>query len=212
LNVPHRILFVLVVSGSCLLADRATKTLASALLAGHPGIELLGGTVKLTYQENRGAMLSLGADLPEPIRFWLLTVLIGVLLLALAAFVVLQSEIRTADLLAASLIIGGGGGNLIDRLNLDGAVVDFLTIGIGAIRTGVFNIADIAVIAGVVVFVFTRKEKRGGAEPPPPDPPNFAVHDFLFDIGTCRPVNIEQETRNDKGESGFLLHTEREIQ
>lgn len=159
MNVPQRILFILVVSGSCLLADRVTKTLASALLAGQPSVELLGGTVKLIYQENRGAMLSLGADLPEPVRFWLLTVLIGFLLLALTAFVVLQTGIRTADLLAASLIIGGGGGNLIDRLNLDGAVVDFLTIGVGGIRTGVFNIADIAVIAGVVVFVFTRKGK-----------------------------------------------------
>jgi signal peptidase II len=168
LNGFQRILFVLIVAGSCLLADRATKTLATELLAGRPAVELLGGTVKLVYQENLGGMLSLGADLPGPVRFWLFTVLIGSLLLGLAVFVVLRTGIRTFDLLAASLIIGGGGGNLVDRINLDGAVVDFLTIGVGGVRTGVFNGADIAVIAGATVFAFRRWriEKKGGAEPP----------------------------------------------
>ncbi len=168
MNGLQRILFVLVVAGSCLLADRVTKTLAAELLAGHPAVELLGGTVKLVYQENRGGMLSLGADLPEPVRFWLFTVLIGSLLFGLAVFVVLRTGIRTFELLAASLIIGGGGGNLVDRINLDGAVVDFLTIGVGGIRTGVFNGADIAVIAGVTVFAFQRwrmKKKGGGGAP-----------------------------------------------
>ncbi len=166
MNLPQRVLFVLIVAGSCLLADRMTKTLAASLLAGHPVVELLDGTVTLVYQENRGAMMSLGADLPGPVRFWLFTVLIGFLLLALAAFVILRSGIRTVDLLAASLLIGGGGGNLIDRIRLDGAVLDFLTIGVGSIRTGVFNCADIAVIAGVALFAFHQWRARGEAGHP----------------------------------------------
>lgn len=164
MNRLQRILFVLIVTGSCLLADRITKTLAALLLAGHPAVELLGGTVKLVYQENRGAMLSLGADLPGPVRFWLFTVLIGFLLLAATAFVVFRTGIQMGDLLAASLLIGGGGGNLIDRIHLDGAVVDFLTIGVGPIRTGVFNFADLAVIAGVAVYAFHRWGTTGGGE------------------------------------------------
>lgn len=164
MNLLQRILFLVIVTGSCLLADRVTKTIAASLLAGHPAVELLGGSVQLVYQENRGGMLSLGADLPGPVRFWLFTVLIGFLLLTLAAVAILRTGIRAVDLLSASLLIGGGGGNLIDRIQLDGAVVDFLTIGAGPIRTGVFNGADLAVIAGVAVFAFHRRRMKGEAE------------------------------------------------
>lgn len=150
-----------------MLADRVTKLLAATLLAGYPAIDLLGGTVKLVYQENRGAMLGLGAELPEPVRFWVFTVLIGILLVGLAGYALFRGGIRIADLLAASLVIGGGGGNMIDRIVFHGAVVDFVTIGAGAFRTGVFNVADIAIIAGVAVFAFHRWRLSGEGGPRP---------------------------------------------
>ena len=49
-------------------------------------------------------------------------------------------------------IIAGGASNWIDRV-LRGSVVDLLNLGIGALRTGVFNIADVAIMLGAGLFV-----------------------------------------------------------
>jgi signal peptidase II len=54
--------------------------------------------------------------------------------------------------IALSLLAGGGIGNLIDRIANDGAVTDFVRIGIGPLRTGIFNLADVAIVVGVLVL------------------------------------------------------------
>jgi signal peptidase II len=64
-----------------------------------------------------------------------------------------------------STIIGGGLGNLIDRIIHNFTVVDFLNFGIGSLRTGVLNIADLSVTFGVILFVIfdfllTKNEKN----------------------------------------------------
>jgi len=47
---------------------------------------------------------------------------------------------------------GGGASNLIDRASR-GHVVDFLNLGVGSLRTGIFNVADVAVLLGAVLIV-----------------------------------------------------------
>ncbi len=51
-----------------------------------------------------------------------------------------------------ALMAAGGAGNLIDRVFNDGAVIDFVSIGFAGLRTGIFNIADVSIIAGVLLF------------------------------------------------------------
>ena len=60
----------------------------------------------------------------------------------------------------------GGLSNLIDRLIYDGRVTDFLNVGIGSLRTGIFNLADMAILAGALLLVL----KTGAASPPPASP------------------------------------------
>ena len=56
-------------------------------------------------------------------------------------------------------------GNLIDRIMNQGAVIDFMNIGIGPIRTGVFNVADLAILAGIFIFaVFYAKKRHNQAK------------------------------------------------
>jgi signal peptidase II len=50
------------------------------------------------------------------------------------------------------LLLSGGASNWLDRL-IRGSVVDFLNVGFGPVRTGVFNLADVAIMAGAVMFV-----------------------------------------------------------
>ena len=52
------------------------------------------------------------------------------------------------------LIFGGGVSNLIDRV-ARGWVIDFLNVGIGSLRTGIFNVADMALMLGVAIVLLT---------------------------------------------------------
>jgi signal peptidase II len=67
-----------------------------------------------------------------------------------------------------ALFVAGGISNWIDRAT-NGSVVDFLNIGVGWLRTGVFNVADVAIMLGAGIFVLA--ELRRNARKPPPTPP-----------------------------------------
>lgn len=58
-------------------------------------------------------------------------------------------------------MLGGGISNLTDRIFNDGRVIDFMNIGLGGLRTGIFNVADICVMAGTsllcVLLLRSRK-------------------------------------------------------
>jgi signal peptidase II len=55
-------------------------------------------------------------------------------------------------------------GNLIDRIINDGAVTDFVRLGIGSFRTGIFNLADVAIVVGVVMLLLWSVGGRIGVE------------------------------------------------
>jgi signal peptidase II len=57
--------------------------------------------------------------------------------------------------IAISLIVGGGISNLIDRLIRDGSVIDFMVIRMGPLESGIFNVADIAIMLGTCMLVFS---------------------------------------------------------
>lgn len=128
--------------------DRITKVIARDLLESAPPISLFGGIVRLDYVENPGAFLGLGSGLSETTRFWIFSVLVGGFLVGLFLYVLINRRLSVIEVAAFSLILGGGLGNLIDRVLYD-YVIDFLVVGIGRLRTGVFNVADLAITAGV---------------------------------------------------------------
>ena len=130
--------------------DRVTKHLATETLADKPGRSYLSDTVRLEYVENPGAFLGLGSELPEWARSVLLTAGAGVGLLVVAV-TALKLQWTGAPFLGAVLIVAGGFSNLIDRV-IRGSVVDFMNVGIGPLRTGIFNVADVALMAGVVLI------------------------------------------------------------
>ena len=132
--------------------DRVTKHLAVIHLAGAPPQSYLKNTIRLQYAENSGAFLSLGAELPEALRTAILTVGVA-LLLALVAVLAIRRHWVGIPLAGAALMWAGGVSNLMDRA-ARGHVVDFLNVGLGSVRTGIFNVADVAVLIGAVMIVF----------------------------------------------------------
>ena len=57
------------------------------------------------------------------------------------------------------LVIAGGSSNLIDRI-ARGSVVDFMNVGIGSLRSGIFNFADVALMFGLVLIVIGSRNKK----------------------------------------------------
>ena len=140
--------------------DRVTKHLAVENLAGGPTHSFLGDLVRLTYAENTGGFLSLGAGMPPALRTGIFTIATGAILVLMAALAWRHrgSLWRSA---AFALFIAGGASNWFDRVN-DGSVVDFLNVGIGWLRTGIFNVADVAIMIGAALFVFAELRSRSG--------------------------------------------------
>jgi signal peptidase II len=54
---------------------------------------------------------------------------------------------------AWSLVLSGGVGNLLDRVLHDGRVIDFMNLGRGNLRTGIFNVADMCITFGVLLLI-----------------------------------------------------------
>ena len=148
------LLVAIVVTIGC---DHVTKHVAATTLSEGPRRSFLADTFRLEYAENPGAFLSLGADWPRPVR----TAVFGVgnALLLVAFVVALRHRWPTRSLFGVALFVGGGVSNLIDRI-IHGTVIDFMNVGIGPLRTGIFNVADMAIMLGVgIVLIDTCRSK-----------------------------------------------------
>ena len=114
---------ILVTSIGC---DQVSKNIAKNSLANSPPVSYLGETFRLQYAENTGAFLGLGSGLSKTTRFILFTFLSGGLLIALFFYTVKSRELQRKHIFALSLILGGGGSNMIDRVFNDGKVIGML--------------------------------------------------------------------------------------
>ena len=150
-RLAGRFVLVLAVLGT-IGCDRVTKHVAAGALAGAPDRSYLGDTIRLGYVENRGGFLSVGASLPPAVRTLVFTVGTGLMLVALLV-VAIRQRWRGWPAIGVALFIAGGASNWIDRA-VRGSVVDFLNVGIGPVRTGVFNVADMAIMLGAAIVVF----------------------------------------------------------
>jgi signal peptidase II len=138
--------------GISMLLDRYTKYLAIEELMNKPSMDILGTFFQLVYAENTGAFLSLGADFPDALRLIFLSILPSILLLSMLAYTLFSKELSRLQVIALSLICGGGMSNLYDRIT-EGMVVDFMILGVGVLRTGVFNIADVCIMTGLALML-----------------------------------------------------------
>lgn len=150
-RVGTRLLLVLAI-GATIGCDRVTKHVAATNLAGLPRQSFLADTVRLEYVENTGAFLGLGADWPAAVRTACFGVGNGLLLLLMIGLAV-RRRWPTLALAGVALFVAGGSSNLLDRV-ARGSVIDFLNVGLGPVRTGIFNVADIAIMLGAVLVVF----------------------------------------------------------
>lgn len=136
--------------------DQATKSLAVEYLPRGATYSFLNDFLRVGYTENTGAFLGMGSNLAPELRFWIFVVAVGALLLGLAVYILVHARQAIWPLVGLSLLFAGGFSNFIDRVANNGAVVDFLNIGIGPVRTGIFNVADMAIMAGIALLLLAQ--------------------------------------------------------
>ncbi|MBQ1194946.1 MAG: signal peptidase II [Clostridia bacterium] len=154
------ILLVLII-----FADQLSKWLVVALLQGKESVYVIPGVLRFTYVENDGAAFGMLDD-----HRWVFLVLSTVMIIALIFYIVKYKPSSKWVMTSLILIVGGGIGNMIDRILL-GYVIDFIDFcAFPQLWRWVFNIADSAVCVGtfmlsVWLIIDTVKEyKREKAE------------------------------------------------
>ena len=154
-----KIAIVAAIATGIVAADLITKAVFERAFYGQPTLHLLGDTVRVGFVLNTGVFLSLGHALSPAMRFWLFVVGVGLVLTTLLALTLKDPRFRAAEVASVAAIVGGGIGNLVDRVQL-GAVRDFLNVGIGSLRTGIFNVADMAITFGGIALILLPLLRR----------------------------------------------------
>ena len=146
--------------------DRVTKRVATDVLSESPPRTFVHGMIRLEYAENTGGFLGLGSDWSPAARVAVFSV--GNTLLLVALIVVAFREGWSGlGAVGVTLFVAGGASNLFDRV-AHGSVVDFLNVGVGSLRTGVFNVADVAIMLGMILTLsdgFRLRPRRPPATP-----------------------------------------------
>ena len=115
---------------------------------------IIGDVFTLIKVENTGAFLGMGSELSETLRILLLIVLPIIVLISITIYTYIDKELDKISIIGFSLIIGGGIGNIFDRI-VYGSVTDFFYLDFGSIfKTGIFNIADIFVTTGMILILY----------------------------------------------------------
>lgn len=134
--------------------DQLSKSVVRKNIDTRETVELVGKNFILTKVENSGAMLGFGSELSPILKIIFLQALPVVVLLILLFRILRKSDMNRWLVFAFACVIGGGIGNLIDRIAY-GEVTDFFHIDLGGyFKTGIFNMADVSVTMGVLVILF----------------------------------------------------------
>ncbi len=132
--------------------DQISKDVVRKNVDPNDYIRVVQDNFILTNVENTGAMLGFGQNLPPILKVILLQALPVLVLLILLFRILQKSNLDKWLIMAFAFVIGGGIGNLIDRI-LYGSVTDFFQIKIGFLKTGIFNMADVSVTVGVLLIL-----------------------------------------------------------
>ncbi|MBN2029202.1 signal peptidase II [bacterium] len=155
----HRILrnhlfLMALIFGVVFVSDQVTKkAIRNNMFVGEsrPVFEsVTGSLIRLTYVENPG--IAFGIRVRNGSLFTLFSILASI---GIVLYLVLHRHEGMGIKAGMTLILGGACGNLLDRI-LYQQVVDFVDVGLNnRLRWPVFNIADSAVVVGMVILFYT---------------------------------------------------------
>lgn len=129
--------------------DQLTKWLAIIFLKGNESVVFINNILKFTYIENKGAAFGMLSD-----HRWVFLIISSIAIIGITIYMIKWRPKSQLLCVAISFIVGGGIGNMIDRVCL-GYVVDFIDFyAFPKIWKYIFNVADsfVCVGAGMVML------------------------------------------------------------
>ena len=134
----------LIVGAVLVIIDQVIKYFVSAYLQPVGSVSVIDNLFSLTYVENKGVAFGMFSDMR-----WVFVALTSVLLAIIIFYMFKKRPKGKFFYICAALIIGGGIGNLIDRI-FYGYVIDYLSL---SFFPPVCNFADYCITAGTIMLV-----------------------------------------------------------
>ena len=142
--------------------DRLSKWLVVIFLKGNESAVIIENVLQFTYLENRGAAFGMLAD-----QRWVFLIISTVALIGITVYMFRWRPDSKLAYVSVSFIVGGGIGNMIDRIWL-GYVIDFIDFcAFPKIWSYVFNVADSFVCIGagmIMLYMVLSTIKEGKKE------------------------------------------------
>lgn len=160
MNKLARFGLVAILMFACVGCDQVSKSVVREHIALGDAQSFLGDTFRLTHAENPGAFLGVGASMPQAVRVGVFQIGVALLVAVLLGIALFKRQLDAPSVTGFALLAASGLGNLIDRIVQDGVVTDFLNLGIGSLRTGIFNVADVLGVIGVVFLVLSQSRGK----------------------------------------------------
>lgn len=139
--------------------DQISKHIARTNLSYHEEVKVISNHFILTKVENSGAFLSIGNNLPTPIKLFFFSILPLAVLSGGIYYLLQNKNIPVLLAVGIAFTLGGGIGNLYDRI-LHGSVTDFMHINFSFIKTGIFNMADVSIMIGMGLILIHLVSKK----------------------------------------------------
>lgn len=164
MKLTKRNIYILSTIVITIALDQISKVWVRANIAKGSISDIISNYFTLHHVENEGAFLGMGSELNDTLRIILLLILPIVVLGFVLRYIFKDKTLDNLSLFAFSSIIGGGIANVFDRI-VFGKVTDFWHIDLGGVfRTGIFNIADLAVTTGMIMLIIVSFKKKKSAE------------------------------------------------
>ncbi len=150
------------------LVDQITKVLIVRTLEpiydGGRVVEVFGEVVRIIHARNPGIAFSIGDTLPGPVRGVLFILVPVVAMVGIAIYAWKSDEFSPLQRWFVAGVLGGGIGNIIDRIFRPAGVVDFLDVKFyglfGLERWPTFNVADSSVVVCGILLVLSMFIER----------------------------------------------------
>lgn len=142
--------------------DQVSKSVARTHIDSTEKISVIGNYIVLVKTENKGAFLGFLSTMENPIlKSIFLIILPVVVLFLILRTIIINTDLDNYMIFGLCCIIGGGIGNLYDRI-VYRSVTDFMHIDLGGIfKTGIFNMADVSVMlgTGLILLSFIKRKE-----------------------------------------------------
>lgn len=153
--------------------DQITKLLVILFMPLYKSITIIGDFIRLRHVRNTAIAFGVGGNLPAEVKQIIFLALPIIVIVFLIIFIIKTKELNNLQRWTLCAIVGGGIGNIIDRIIRSRGVVDFIDVkffGIfGLQRWPTFNVADSTIVVGIIILLISMiaheltLRKKGGS-------------------------------------------------